>query len=147
MKGIDYVLNELRLQDIDVHRVNNVSNDCVIRLNNQNESKIKILTIRAKSDTNSAAHFTQVKPKQNEFILFYASEVGDCGTYWIFSSVELDKLAKDKTVENVQDYANGIDIDLAEKKERRACPKSQFYSYEVDLSNLLDRLRAKKTIQ
>lgn len=143
-KLIDYVLDELRLQDLDVHRVDNVRNDCVIRLNNQNGIEIKILTIRGVSDTNSGGHFTGVKipyPKQNEFILFFASEVGDCGTYWIFSSAELDKLANDKTVKYVHDYASGIDIDLAEKKEGRAKPKPQFSPYEVDLRSLLGRLR------
>ena len=141
---IDYVLDELRLQNLDVHRFDNVSNDCVIRLNNQSEIEIKILTICGLSDTNSGGHFTGVKipyPKQNEFILFYASEVGDCGTYWVFSSAELDKLANDKTEKNVHDYASGIDIDLAGKIQGRPYPKPQFSSYEVDLRNLLGRLR------
>ena len=143
---IDYVLDEFRQQGLDVHRVNNVSNDCVIQLNNKNEIEIeiKILTICGVSNTNSGAHFTGVKipyPKRNEFILFYASEVGDCGTYWIFSSAELDKLANDKTVKNVHDYPSGIDIDLAGKKEGRSYPKEQFSSYELDLRNLIGRLR------
>ncbi len=144
---IDYVLDELRLQNLDAYRVDNVSNDCVIRLNNQSEIEIKILTICGVSDTNSGAHFTGVKipyPKQNEFILFYASEVGDCGTYWIFPSAELDRLANDKVVKNVHDYASGIDIDLAGKKKGRAYPKPQFSKYEVDLRNLLGRLKTTK---
>ena len=134
-KLIDYVLDELRLQDLDVQRVDNVSNDCVIRLDNR-EIKIKILTIRGKSDTNGGAHFTQVNPKQNEFILFYASEVGNCGTYWLFPSIELYKLAKDEP-RYVRNYASGIDIFLAQQKD----PIPQFSSYEVDLRYLRDRLR------
>lgn len=144
---IDYVLDELRLQNLDAHRVDNVSNDCVIRLKNQSEIEIKILTICAVSDTNSGAHFTGVKipyPKQNKFILFFASEVGNSGTYWIFTTAELDRLANDNTQKNVHYYASGIDIDLAGKEKGRSYPKPQFSKYVVDLSNLLDKLKPTK---
>ena len=138
------VIGELLRHNLDVYLpiVDDRGIDCVIRSNDGNYIELQIKSSSEKvSNKDNAGRFTSLKipdPSETYFFLFFVADAGDHGTYWLFSSIEIDKMARDSNISNVKTYSYGYDIDLTgnDQKKGGVFPKPQFSKYEVNFDTV-----------
>lgn len=138
------VIGELLRLNLDIYLpiVDDKGIDCVIRSDEGNYIELQIKARSKKVDNkNNAGTFTGLKisvPSETYFFLFYSAEAGNSGTYWLFPSIELVELARDKNVPNVHEYPNGYEIHLTGNSQKKGgvYPKSQFSDYEVEFETI-----------
>lgn len=151
MKSLHYgkarekiVVGELLRCNLDVYLpiVDDRGIDCVIRLDDGDYIELQIKSSSDKANKGSAGLFTGLKipvPRKNYFFLFYVALAGVSGTYWLFQSTEIVKLATAANVKNVYKYDTGYEIDLTGNAQKKGgvYPKPQFSKYEVNVSDFI----------